>query len=113
MTSPFDGIQAQVFSTVSNVFGSVATWTPSRGGETLQAKVLFNDPTESQKLILPNYDPINPMMEYHRGYFEGLKESIDSGETEIVIISGIEFWVRDVNAYWDGKTYRATLQRKQ
>jgi hypothetical protein len=109
MISPFDGIQKTIFDTATNVFGSVASWTPSEGGETQTAKVLFNDPTESRKFIMPNYDPIDPMMEYHRGVFQGLKESVDRGNSETVIISDISYHVRQVTAHWDGKTYRATI----
>jgi hypothetical protein len=50
-------------------------------------------------------------MEYRAGVFEGLFEAAREKTTETVTIGGVEFYVRHVEAVYDGKTYRAELEK--
>jgi hypothetical protein len=104
--------------------GYNATWAPSNAdflntefdtdefvtNQPIPGKVLYNGPTEREKLFDANYDPEKLNMEYKDGVFRGLKESIDSGTAETVTIENIgTFRVRGVQKLFDGKNYKATL----
>lgn len=107
--------------------GYDATWTPSNAdflntefntdefvtGQPIPGKVLYNGPTEKEKLFDANFDPSKLTMEYKHGVFVGLKESVDGGQTETVTISladgDITLKVRHVQKQFDGRQYKATL----
>lgn len=110
----FDTLQSNVFNTVTNVMGYDASWTPSVGGAAQSAKVLFNGPSEKEKLFSADYDPEKLTMEYKEGDFPELQEAAGDGSlNEIVTISGHgEFYVRKVTKKFDGKTYEAMLEAK-
>lgn len=101
-------------STVTNTMGYDATWIPKAGGAAQSAKVLYNGPTEKEKLFAADYDHDKLMMEYHVGYFTGLFEAGRSKtSTEEVVITGIgTFYIKSVKKKWDGKTYEAQLEVK-
>jgi hypothetical protein len=108
--NPFDNLQSAMFATVTRTMGYQATWIPSGGGSEQTAEVLYNGPTEKEKLFSADYDPNKLTMEYKEGDFQGLKESTDSGETETVCLDSIgTFIVRGIKKTFDGKTYTATL----
>lgn len=108
----FDGLQNTAFDVVTTTMGYDATWSPSEGGSTLTGRILFNNPTESKKLSEVEYDPYAYRMEYKRGVFDGLKESVDRNGTETVTIKGQDYYVRQVAAKHDGNTLIATLEIK-
>jgi hypothetical protein len=114
MASPFDSLQDATFSTVTNIMGYDAEWTPKAGGETQSAKVLYNGPTEKEKLFSADYDPLKIMMEYKEGDFAGLFDaSRVKNSREIVQIDSLgEFYIKSVKKKWDGKTYEAQLEVK-
>lgn len=106
----FDNLQSAMFDTVTATMGYNATWIPAAGGQSQTKEVLYNGPTEKEKLFDANYDPEKLNMEYKEGVFTGLKESVDSGTTETVTIENIgTFKVRGVKKLFDGKNYKATL----
>ena len=108
----FDGLQDNCFDVVTTTMGYDATWSPSVGGPTQTARVLFNNPTESRKLSEVEYDPYAYRMEYKMGVFNGLKESADANGTEVVTIKGQQYNVRQVAAKNDGNTLIAVLEIK-
>jgi len=101
-----------MFDVVTNTMGYDATWTPA-GGATQTGKVLYNGPTEKEKLFDANYDPEKLTMEFKDDVFPGLFESVRSGNKEpisIVLSSGsVSFKIRSVEKQFDGKQYKATL----
>lgn len=112
MGSAFDIMQRTVFATAQNQFGFDASWTPANGGTTYTCKVLFRNPTEVMKLAGAQFmfDPHKYEMEYQTGDFPGLKEAADTRTTnERVTVDGSDFYVMEVAALYDGKTFRATL----
>jgi len=107
----FDGIQAAVFSTANQVFGDTAVWTPSiSGSNSITEQVLFknpNDPIQIGETDKYEYRPFDYSFEYFEGQFPNLKESVESGNTELVTVKGFELYIRRVIAKFDGKTYTA------
>ncbi len=112
--SLFDSLQDTMFSTVTNTMGYDVTWTPKAGGGAKTAKVLYNGPTEKEKIFSADFDPEKIMMEYKSGDLPGLFEAAKpSTAPETVTIAGIgEFIVRSVKKKWDGKTFEVQLKVK-
>lgn len=106
----FDDLQDASFDVVTNTYGYDATWSPSEGGDDVVARVLFNNPTNKQKLSGVEYDPYHYKMEYKKGDLPGLKEAIDKTGTETVTIQGQQYYVRQVLTLFDGRTMEATLE---
>lgn len=108
--SKYDSLFHSMFNTVANTFGDEATWTPAAGGDAQSALVLYNGPTEKEKLFSADYDPEKLTLEYKEGQFTGLKESTDEGTAEFITITGLgEFQVKGVQKLVDGKNYKAHL----
>lgn len=110
----FDCLQSSMFDTVSNIMGDDATWTPKAGGSEKTAKVLYNGPTEKERLFSADYDPDKLTMEYKLDDFDGLFEAsrIKNSMEVVVIINIGEFYVKSVKKKWDGKTFEAQLELK-
>jgi len=112
----FDRFQDRAFDIVSNTMGYEATWTPAEGGSEQTGIVLFKNPTEanaylgSQAYNLPEFDAYSWMMEYRKGVFTGLKESVDTRSYEYVTVNNQKFFVSKVDAIFDGRTFVARLQ---
>jgi len=110
MPNIFDAMQETLFNTVTSTMGYSATWAPDAGGAVITATVLYNGPTEKEKLLDANYTPDKLTMEYKVQDFEGLKQSIDSGKTENITIDPFgEFNIKSIQLKWDGKTVIANL----
>lgn len=107
----FDGIRQTAFSVVTTTMGYPVSWQPLAGGPPLTAQVLFNDASETARLLEIEYDPQRAMMEYQQGDLAGLKASVDVKNDEIVIINGVSFGVNEIRAKFDGNTYIAQLQQ--
>jgi hypothetical protein len=112
--SLFDNLQTAMLGTVTNTMGYSATWVPKAGGEAQTATVLYNGPTEKEKLFSTDYDPDKLMMEYHINELPGLFDAGRSNSTtEEIEITGIgTFYIKSVKKKWDGKTYEAQLEVK-
>jgi hypothetical protein len=110
----FDSLQGAMMDTVANVMGYDVTWLPSTGGEQQLAIVLYNGPTEKEKLFDANYDPDKRMLEYKDGSFPGLFELVRTNNSleEITIVGIGTFYVKSVKKKWDGKTYEAQIEYK-
>ncbi len=108
----FDDLQDGAFDIVTNTMGYDATWTPSEGGDEQTARVLINNPTESKKMSIAEYDPYRWDMEYKKSDFLGLKDAVDKNNVEIVTINGADYYIRQVIAKWDGKTMVAAMEPK-
>jgi len=111
--NPFDALQNTSFDVISSTMGYDASWIPQAGGQTKVARVLLKDPTEVHELAGVEYNPVGMMMEYRRGFFDGLFEAVRDGILEEVVVNHISYYVRDIKAVYDGKTYRAKLEPKQ
>lgn len=108
--SQFDDIQAAVFSTSEQVFGDEAVWTPSNTSISQTGLVLYNSPNDPISIGERDkyaYRPYNYSIEYYLGQFVGLKESVDSGIVETVLVRGVSLSIREVRTLYDGKTYIA------
>lgn len=110
--NPFDALQDTSFDIITSTMGYDATWTPLGGGAAKTARVLFKDPTEPEQLAGVEYNPLGYMMEYRRGFLQGLFEAVRSGNLETVTVNSVQYYVRDVKACYDGRTYRAKLEAK-
>lgn len=115
MANPFDGLKRRIFDVVARTMGYNATWVPANGSQPggYTVRVLFNNPTDKKNLAGVEYDPFNWKMEYRFDNFPGLKQAADTMTTaEVVTIEGRQYYIRSVNAKWDGQTYIATLEPK-
>jgi hypothetical protein len=111
----FDTLQDNLFKQVKTTMGYPAVWAPSAGGDAQTATVLYNGPTEKEKLFSADYDPDKLMMEYDHNDFMGLKSAVDydpDAEKATITLSGVDytFKVKSVRRKFDGKTFEATLQ---
>jgi hypothetical protein len=111
MGNLFDSVRDVAFDLTTNVFGKVAYWTPSAGGAQQNCGVHFNDPDSVKKLGDIEYLPTNTTVEYRKPNFPTLKESVDAGNNETLIIEGVTFYVGAVKAVEDGSTLIAVLEK--
>ena len=107
----FDNIQKQMFDTVGTVYGYDAVWTPSIGGDDVAGRVLLKEPTQEYDVNGVPYTPFHSIMEYRSGVFEGLFDAVRSKRNEVVTIGSLTYFVRHVEAAYDGKTYRASIEK--
>ena len=117
----FDTLKTKAFDVVTNLMGYDASWTNSVSNILLTSKVGYKDPSEKQELSgIDSWNPDQPFMEYRAGFFPGLKESVDAGVAEYVLItqqgdadSVIGYFnVKEVKTKVDGDTFVARLVRK-
>jgi hypothetical protein len=117
----FDTLKKKAFDVVTNLMGYDASWTNSVSNVLLTAKVGYKDPSEKQELSgIDSWNPDQPFMEYRAGFFPGLKESVDAGVAEYVLItqqgdadSVIGYFnVKEVKTKVDGDTFVARLVKK-
>lgn len=111
MANIFDSLQDGLFNLTTRVFGYDAEWQPSAGGALQAARVHYKKPNEPRDMFRDvEYNPYIHMMEYKEGDFVGLAEAIRDGAAEQVTVNGVLFYIREVKAHWDGKTFRAQLE---
>lgn len=108
--NPFDAIQENAFDTVTATMGYDATWTPQGTTTEQTARILLKEPTQEYSQEGFRYTPFNYLMEYRRGFFNGLIDSARRNASEIVTIGENTYYVRSVRAKYDGKTYVALLE---
>lgn len=116
MSNLFDPMQDAVFNTVTATFGDIAKWTPSTGGETFSASVLYKDPSAKYGIGESEFEVEEYFMEYKLGDLPGLKEAVNSGRLESLTITNrigsLDFFVRKCTKQVDGKTIFALLNIK-
>lgn len=112
MSNPFDGYLQNIFDVTTNTMGYDATWTPSLGGEQLTGRVHYREPNEKDMIASGvQYMPFVFIMEYKVGVFNGLQESVRTGNTEIVVVNNASHYVRSVTKIADGQTFEAQLEK--
>jgi len=118
MGNIFDTLKTKAFDVVTNLMGYDAAWTHSVSDILLTAEVGYLDPSEKAELSgIDTWDSETPFMEYRTGFFLGLKEAVDAGQTEYVYITHRGepdnyigyFAVREVRTKYDGDTFVARL----
>lgn len=120
--NPFDRLKKTAHRTITNFFGYDAVWVSSLSGVTYTARVGFKDPSEKEYLAgLEDFNENRPYMDYFVSDFVGLKDSVDSGNGEVITIydkdaEGVQFVkgifdVMKITTKSDGDTYIATMQR--
>lgn len=108
----FDTLQDTLFNTVNTTMGYPASWTPSAGGAAITATVLYNGPTEKEKLFDAEYNPDKITIEYKKGDLTGLKEAVDAGDAETITVTPHgNFSIKSIETKWDGKTIIAHLAK--
>lgn len=121
MGNLFDTLKIQAFNVVTDVMGYDAKWISSVSNIELTAKVGFKDPSEKQELSgIDSWNPDQPFMEYHIGFFPGLKESVDTGAAEYITITRKNeplsivgyFSVSEIKTKVDGDTFMARLVKE-
>ena len=113
--SIFDIAQIALHDTTTDIFGEPASWTPALGGATEVEQVNFNRPDKDKNIGEYSakdfeYGPQGAWMEYRKGQFTALADSVKNGTLESVVILTITYQVTEVTAHWDGKTFIGTLQ---
>ncbi len=113
MPARFDSMQSNAVDKVNNLYGYPAVWIPSDSSQQQTAPILFKDPSSAQDLSgIQEYDPLKILMEYKNTDLVGLRDAANSNKNETVTIEGVDFWVRQVNPKYDGKTFVAVLELK-
>lgn len=110
--SLFDSYQKNVIDVVQTIIGDVISWQPSNGDIFQSFKALFNNPEKADIIGNENsyeFSPVDSSFEYYENQFVGLKESVDSGNFEKVLINEIYYSVDSVSKINDGKCYRAVI----
>jgi hypothetical protein len=106
----FDGVQNAMFDAITTTFGDSATWTPLNNPNAPKtADVLFKSASEVAQFFGVEYQPENVYIEFKRSAFDGLKEAVDAKSPEPVIYKGVNYWVKNVLAKWDGNILVAEL----
>lgn len=108
----FDQLQQSTFNVVTNTMGYAAVWIPSVGGAAKTAQVLYNGPSDNEKVLDATFSPDTAFMEYKKGDLDGLKEATDNNNFESIQITGIgKFVVKSFDLKYDGKTLKAWLEK--
>lgn len=114
--NPFDNLSSRVFERVQETMGYDATWSPSAGGSTKTARVLFGEPTKDDMLgeYADSFNLRTFFMEWWDDSFIGLFDSVRDDGGEYVTItqdSGDRyFYVRHAFKKYDGRNHRAQLE---
>ena len=111
----FDNMRKNVVAITEKVFGDVATWLDSEGAVIFEGLVYYADAEKIASLgdtEIANYSPYDIFIEYSIDQFQGLKNSVDSGNIEKLTIKEAEFLVRSIVAIADGNMFIAKLQKK-
>lgn len=112
MPNLFDNIQKAAFGIVTTTMGYDASWSPSVGSEMQEARVLLKEPTREEELLGIDYSPVVWITEWHYPDFAGLFEATRNGKVERITIGADTYRVRAVTTIYDGKTYKAVLQKE-
>lgn len=106
----FNGLQDVLLNTVNTTMGDTATWIPSAGGAAITATVLYNGPTEKEKLFDAAYNPDKITIEYKVTDLTGLEESVEANNDEVITVTPHgNFSIKSIQKKWDGKTMIANL----
>ena len=104
MNNLFDLAAFTAFDIVTTTFGNTAIW------KGVEAPIIKRDVTGKEAVLDVEFDPDLHKIEYRSGVLEGLKESVDNGNTETLQIDNISYYVVAVKRKFDGNTYEASLR---
>lgn len=115
MPARFDSIRRNLVDKVNNLMGYPGIWVyVNDDGQTVtnNATVLFKDPTHEKDFSgIVSYDPLSILMEFKVEDFVGLRERVNAAASdERVKVDGTDYYVRQVNQKYDGKTMIAILE---
>ena len=128
MTNQFDTMGKLAFNVITTTFGYEARWQPLASPVTpiMVAIVGFGEPTEGQNLgnrglrsMIDEYDVFHFWIEWKKGDFPGLFESVRAGnngdEEKVTVFSdvypvGRDFLVQEVKSIFDGRCFKAKIQ---
>lgn len=110
----FDAIQHSAFKVCQSVFGYPATWTPFGGGATQNSQVIMKDPTKDRAFSDIEFALGDMVLEYYDTEMVGLKDSIDQGNFEAIVVTKptgevLNCGVKQVLRKFDGKTMVAIV----
>jgi len=114
--NPFDGLSDRVFDACEKTMGYNASWTPSQGGSTQTARVLFKEPTQDEEIgeYADSYIQRTFFMEYWDDDFTGLETAVNNDVRETVTISfnggDRTFYIRAVHRKYDGRNFKARIE---
>jgi hypothetical protein len=108
----FDSMQRNMVNKVNNLYGDSCIWNPSDSSPQQTASVLFKDPTREMELSGVEYSPLNFLIEYNILDLIGLRDLANDNQNEIITVKGVEYYVRQVNLKYDGKTCIAVCEEK-
>lgn len=108
----FDELAGQAFAAVTGVMGTDAIWCSSTGTDT-PGRVLFRNPTEPAQIgdvERYEYRPNRATAEYYADTFPELKQAVDAGGDEFLIIDGQTYFITEITTKVDGRTVVAHLE---
>jgi len=108
----FDKYQEKLWKVINPIFGDLVTWSPSSGGADVSGIALFRNPTNEEMLLDGDLQPENAVIEWEKGDFQGLYESIRGSGVESIEHLGVDYLAWRGFALADGKTYKAYISRK-
>ncbi|MCO5285202.1 MAG: hypothetical protein M9898_02170 [Chitinophagaceae bacterium] len=106
MDNVFDTLKVNTFSAIAVTMGYDASWNG------ITARVLYNDPSVSEKVSEHGYDYQRPTLEYKEGDWPGMRELIEAKQDVIIEIKGKNYYaLKIVGAVArDGDTYKVQLE---
>lgn len=116
----FQLLEDNSFDVIQLLYGQDCLWNGPEG--LINDLVLFNDPTAGRQVILDagrglshrgydNTDIQEPYIEYQRGHFDGLYDSVFADGKEYVLVNDKVYICSHDNAKYDGQTYIIYLQK--
>lgn len=111
MSNIFDDLRDNCHDVTAVTMGKQASWAPSGGGDTKTCDVLFNDPDMIRQLGEIEYNPKNTVISWRKPFFDGLKDSVDAGTTEHIVVETVSYYVHTAKNIFDGNTTVAVVQQ--
>lgn len=106
MDNVFDTLKANTFAAIAETMGYDAAWNG------VTARVLYNDPSVSEKVSEHSYDYQRPTLEYKEGDWPGMRELIETKQDVLIELRGKTYYaLKIVGAIAkDGDTYKVQLE---
>ena len=108
MDNVFDAFKLQTFSQIATTMGYDAIC------DGVKARVLFNSPSQNEKVSEHQFDYDRPTLEFKITDWPGVREKIEAKEDVLITVKGKEYYamkiVGDGKIANDGETYKVTLE---
>lgn len=87
----FENLKATTFATVSNIMGTAAKWYKNGDLSSIpiEAKILFNNPTDKEIQGSTDYHPEDTKIEYFKTDWIGLKSDVKDGKRALIEVDSI------------------------